>query len=460
MNDSTYPTYIPWTNPDYFFNYTVPTPPVPPEVPNTAHLETISLAVRAVAFVICLIENSIAVFILCENIRSGRKVFSQFMLINLACTDILKAIFYYPAEFVKFSNHGEFVWLVQGHSVRNALCKMYNTVSQIPFRVVVLTLVALACNATRNSSSKGRKEHTRKFSAILTLFFWIAAAGLSSIYFVISKVENYMCAIDSTHQMVNMAAVLIIAFVVPADLILMILSAVVFFRVRRRKKEVTAPKRSTENANKRKLPGRQKKIRDAKKVDAPELAQLGKWCEEDTGGEDLTDESTRKLSSAVTPPETFNLETQEVSGTNGGGLDEEDALSNTSQTAEEIFQDTQTEAKIMSGTSLPFVVISILIVMFPFFAYFLSSSQLMYMLFAVQIADDIYVAIKPGIYASADKEFRKRYKQLSPFACCCFRRIRCGAEQQNVGPEKIRATQEKQCVTVNRVTEASEVCMA
>ena len=55
-----------------------------------------------------------------------------------------------------------------------------------------------------------------------------------------------------------------------------------------------------------------------------------------------------------------------------------------------------------------------------------------YVFFAMQIAVDIYAVIKPGIYAITDKEFRERYKQLSPLACCCFRGRRCHIVPQQV----------------------------
>ena len=85
--------------------------------------QSCSLAVRVVLFVICLVENSIAIFILYKNIRKGRKTFARYTLISVACTDILNALLYYLAEFVRFK-HGELVWLVQGQA-GDFLCKIY-----------------------------------------------------------------------------------------------------------------------------------------------------------------------------------------------------------------------------------------------------------------------------------------------------------------------------------------------
>ena len=103
---------------------------VPPtKEPNTLLL-TISLAVRVVLFVICLVENSIAIFILYKNIRKGRKTFARYTLISVACTDILNALLYYPAEFVRFK-HGELVWLIEGQA-GDFLCKIYVFLVQIP----------------------------------------------------------------------------------------------------------------------------------------------------------------------------------------------------------------------------------------------------------------------------------------------------------------------------------------
>lgn len=64
-----------------------------------------------------------------------------------------------------------------------------------------------------------------------------------------------------------------------------------------------------------------------------------------------------------------------------------------------------------------------------------------YVAFAIEIAKGIYAATKPGIYAGIDKEFRKRYTQLSPLACCCFRRILCHKESNQVGTRKSLSTQ-------------------
>ena len=109
-------------------------------------------------------------------------------------------------------------------------------------------------------------------------------------------------------------------------------------------------------------------------------------------------------------------------------VDEEDQSA-----LEESFDMTREEAKTESATSFLLVILSLTMLIFPFLCQIFGfqgvecseSAVAEYVFFAMKIAVDIYAVIKPGIYAITDKEFRERYKQLSPFACCCFRRIRC-----------------------------------
>ena len=89
------------------------------------------------------------------------------------------------------------------------------------------------------------------------------------------------------------------------------------------------------------------------------------------------------------------------------------------------FQTTRNEAKTMAAVSIPFIIpLIVFSVVLPFVCFSCS----MYVLYAVLMVGEIFAAIKPAIYACADKEFRKRYKQLSPFVCCCFRRVRYCSE--------------------------------
>lgn len=78
----------------------------------------------------------------------------------------------------------------------------------------------------------------------------------------------------------------------------------------------------------------------------------------------------------------------------------------------------------------------------PYLMNYLSYSQNVYISFCAQMADAMYGIIKPAIYACIDREFRKRYTQLSPLACCCLRKICRGSSQQGVAAENSRATQE------------------
>ena len=75
---------------------------------------------------------------------------------------------------------------------------------QIPGEVLILCLVALACDVKTNLSSKGRREHIRQFSAITMILFWIFAAGHASMHIVISEVsrtfEYKLCLVDPVKQ--------------------------------------------------------------------------------------------------------------------------------------------------------------------------------------------------------------------------------------------------------------------
>ncbi|XP_078384719.1 uncharacterized protein LOC144667183 [Oculina patagonica] len=570
-------------------------------VPPTTSFFKISLAVRVVIFVICLMENSIAIFILYKGIRKGRKTFARCTLLSVACADILSALLDYPEEFVKFT-HGDFVWLVQGQT-GDVLCKIYAFLAQIPGKVVVLCLVALACDVTRNLSTKGRREHTRKFSAILMVFFWIIAAGLSAMYFVISKVEYKLCNSDPAKHVDYMRAFMIdlfhsivsFMFVFPPNLILMILNPIILHRVRRRKKELitrrrrkpTRPGRNNVRRQRRRTRGFVKNAKVPQWTKHIQEMVLSQSCDivltefaaeisnpetliemstaETNGGLDNSDvhidassctdpETLTEMSSAetnggldnsdvhidassCTDPETLTemssaetnggldnsdvhidalsctepeiltemstAETNEALGSSdvhidassctdpetltemssaetNGGLDNSDvhidalsctepetltemstaetnealgssdvhidASSCTDQSSpEESLEMTKEEAKIESATSFLLVIISITLYILPYVCDGPECSE--YVVFAIQIAVNIYAAIKPGIYAIADKEFRERYKQLSPFACCCFRRIRCHTVPQQVGTTgSLSGKEHRQCV--------------
>ena len=227
----------------------------------------------------------------------------------MACTDILRALLYYPEKFV-ILKHGDFVWLIQGQA-GDFLCKIYVFLVQIPGKVLVLCLVALACDVARNLSSKGRREHTRKFSTILMFFFWIIAAGLSAMYPVISKVQSEECVIDSSKQMMAIAMNLIhsLVFVVVADLILTIVNLVIFCRVRRRKKELTRCKREVMRAGRMKVQRQTKRVMDVKAVEAEQFTEKAqemlssRRCE--PGGEDFSVETNQQQRTSSNPPETM-----------------------------------------------------------------------------------------------------------------------------------------------------------
>ena len=381
---------------------------------NTSNLfPSIRLAVQVVLGVSCLIENSIAIFILCKNFGNGGKTFTRYVLINMACSDILRAFLYNPAYFVIFS-HDYFLWLVQGQA-GDVLCKIYGFLFEIPDKVLALCLVALACDVTRNLSSKGRREHTRRFSAILMIFFWITAAASSCMYIVISNVKFETCLTDPAKQHI-MELIYRYVFVVPAISILTVLNLVIFFRVKRRKKEIT----------------RKREIRRAGKI---KERQQKKWIVYVKDAEGLTEEdfvveasqqtSRYPFKTVVPCTESKTLNNVDVNSDADG--DEEDA----DQSAQESFDMTQEEAKIEFVTAFLFVVLSIILQSLPKICED-SSRCSKYVFFLIYSVLDVYGVIKPGIYAYVDKDFRKRYKQLSPFACCCFRRTQCHTAPQQV----------------------------
>ena len=304
-------------------NFTMPMPiqlDPPTRKPNTL-LHQISLAVRVVLFVICLVENSISIFILYKNIRKGRKTFARYTLISVACTDILNALLYYPAEFVRFK-HGELVWLAQGQA-GDFLCKIYVFLVQIPGNVLVLCLVALACDVARNLSSKGRREHTRKFSVILMFSFWIIAAGLSAMYPVISKVELRTCGIDPAKQTtaVTMSLIHSFALVLPADLILTIVNLVIFCRVRRRKKELTRRKREARRAGRMKGRRQRKRKEDVKNAEVQQLTEEAQEMRSSIICEPGGDATNQQQGTSSNPETLIEMSTETNEGSGGSDVD-------------------------------------------------------------------------------------------------------------------------------------------
>ncbi|KAL9988663.1 hypothetical protein ACROYT_G003135 [Oculina patagonica] len=151
-------------------------------------------------------------------------------------------------------------------------------------------------------------------------------------------------------------------FVAPADLILMILNLVIFCRVKRRKKEIARRKRETTRAGKMKVRRQKKRIRDVRNDKVvqftDEAREMLSSKSSEPGGEVFAAESSNT--------ETFiemSTESNKGSDTSDVAVGEEDASSSTDQSV-------------------------------------------------VEIAVDIYAAIKPGIYPITDKEFRERYKQF------------------------------------------------
>lgn len=451
----TYPIWSTWS--PYIPGRAILTPTPEPE--NSLFIN-LSLAVQVVLFVACLIENIIAIYVLCKSIKNGRKMFSRYILINMASVDIMTNLLIYPVEFV-FFHHGQVIWVVEGH-YGDALCKIYSFLFEIPGRVLILSLVALACDVTRNLSSKGRKEHTRNFSTRLIVFFWIFAAITSIMYISTAKVEHKMCVADEAQKETAriMNKIHLYVFVLLGDSILTILNLVVFLRFRRRKREIRR-KREAMGAGRMREAHRKRRIEDNKHVktemyrnDAqePMLSNNG-WCQ--PGGKHFPAGAIpHQQSNTSNPSETmlevsnetkiFN-EVDEANDSYDVHVDQEDGGNITADESdqEESFETTREEAKITSVASILFVILSISQLMFQFVCVVACPREYFeYVAFAIEIAKGIYAAIKPGIYACIDKEFRKRYTQLSPLACCCFRRIRCHKKPNQVGTRKPLSTSE------------------
>ena len=413
-------------------------------------LEKITFAVRVFLFITCLVENGIAVFILCKSVKNaGRKTFAQYMLISIACADILNALVYYPGVFVQFS-HGEFVWLVEG-LIGDILCKLYNFLVNLPGKVMILSLIGLACDALRNSSPKGHKEHTKKFSIVATTLFWIAASGLSAVYLGISKVQssfpfNECRPIETISQLIAVLT-LHFVFVVIADITLAILNIVVFIRIRRRVQEMKERKgREREMAKPHSKTRRHREIThktDQKMQPATSSKSLAKDCVIKTsdpseppsmGSEILSEMASAKVKGNALGNTEASVTDSKTSAVNEASKTHakrnkprkvkakaRDSENVTGQSAEEeMFQTTRNEAKIMAAVSIPFLILSIVMLIL----HFVCLSCSMYVFYAILMAGEIFAVIKPAIYNKTDNEFSERYRQLSPFACCCLRRAR------------------------------------
>lgn len=436
---------------------------MPTPEPENPLFKNISLAVRVVLFIFCLIENSIAIYILCKSIRNGRKVFSRYILINMACADILTTLLLYPVEFVNF-HHGKNIWVVEG-APGDILCKLYGFLFGIPGRVLLLSLVALAFHVSRNLSSKGRKEHTGKFSASLIVFFWFFAAIPSIMYIAIGEVERNICYFDATKDDIALMIdkIHLFVFMVAGDGILMIVNLVVFFRVRWRKREIRR-KREARRVGKMKEASQKKRIGDKKYTkdehwqnnaqQEPVLSRNG-WCQPDekcipAGAIPQQQNNSSNPSETLTEISNGNEnlnDADETSGMYDVNIDQEDDGTNSVDESdqEDSFEMTREEAKITGVASTLFVILSIIEMMFWLACVgpdcIIGVEYYKYVTFAIEIAKSIYAATKPGIYAVIDKEFRKRYTQLSPLACCCFRRIRCLKEPNQVGTRDSLSTQ-------------------
>ena len=104
----------------WWYNYTFPTDfsiptipeytvgPVPPTATQNPLLDNITFAVRVILFIICLMENGIAVFILHKNTRNGRRTFAQYMLISIACVDLTTLIYYSATTLCSFRMEDSF----------------------------------------------------------------------------------------------------------------------------------------------------------------------------------------------------------------------------------------------------------------------------------------------------------------------------------------------------------------
>ena len=414
-------------------------------------LKNIIFAVRVFLFITCLVENGIAVYILQESVKiAGRKTFAQYMLISIACADILTAFVHYPAVFVQFS-HGEFVWLVEG-LIGDILCRLYNFLVNLPGKVVSLSLIGLAIDAVRNSWSKGRKEYTKKESVKNVAVIWIGAAGLSAYYLVQSTVHRGLQFNECRSETSNLK-VMNQVFVLCTDIILAILNTVVFIQVKRRgretkernrqEREMTKPysatgrhRHITHHTDREMQPAtsRESCIAEDRVIEASDPSEPPSMGSEvlsemasakETGNAlgnteaSMTDSKTSAVNE-VSKTHAKGKEPTKVKSKNGVNDVEARGSENTIGQAVEEEKFLTTEAKIMAAISIPFIILSIVILIL--FLVCLSCS--IYLLYAVLIAQEIFAVIKPTIYDKTDNEFRERYRQLSPFACCCFRRAR------------------------------------
>lgn len=440
------------TFPPGYKNWDVPSEPA---AQNPIKDSVYTLVLHIILFTICLSENTITLFILYSKIKAGKQTFAQYMLINIACVDILTSLTHYPPIFVKFT-HGGFVWLAQGLA-GDVLCTLYNFLLHLPEKVLILTLVSLACDAVRNSSPKGRREHSKKFSLIVVVLFWITASGFSAIYFRISKVQPnmdhqaYMCstAQDSRITVTTLNLIHSFVFVATADAILTIVGVVVFIKVRRRLKEMNKHKQDKDKTQSRVRKGCKREInlkKDNKVYDglSESIADVGQEMQAMTSSGNRADVETvgHSGSSSISPVaskddkenhdvvatekdtnaslvrksrKTVGSQKKERGKQFHNPRDEE--TQDTRQHTRERFKTTQIEAKIMGAISSLFVIISLTQLVLQ-----MACPSCSVYLFAVEIAAELYTVIKPEIYAIIDKEFRKKYKQFSPIACCCFRR--------------------------------------
>ena len=356
-------------------------------------------------------ENSIAVFILRKSVRNeGRKTFAQYMLISIACADILTTLVYYPAIFVQFSH--EFVWLVQGR-IGDILCKLYYFLVNLPDKVVRLSLIGLACDVVRNSSSKGRKEHTKKFIIVVTTLLWIAASGFSAVYLGISKVQISFNECRSTETNSQFVFMLNLMFVVSASIILAILNIVVFIRVKRRVREMKERKRrEREMAKPHSKTGRHRHIthktdrkmqhatsrkcrakdREPPSMGSEILSEMASAKEKENAlgntEASVTDSKTTAVNE-VSKTQAKRKEPRKVKSKNDvndvEARDSENVITGQSEEGKR-FQTTRNEAKTMAAVSIPFI---ILLIVFSVVLPFVCFSCSMYVLYVVLMVGEM-----------------------------------------------------------------------
>lgn len=140
-------------------------------------------------------------------------------------------------EVVTLLHTYSFSWPFQGQ-VGDVLCKLFAFLVHIPGRILALCLVALACDVTRNLSFKGRREHTRKFSAKLMIYFWTIAAASSSIYIEESRMDRLFETRSIGSAVPEIMDLLYpIMLMVPAICILAILNLVMIAELREEKRK-------------------------------------------------------------------------------------------------------------------------------------------------------------------------------------------------------------------------------